>query len=207
MCFRRIVAVTLLAIAIGCTVYAACMWAFEPVAHYHAHATTAIFVGCILASIGYNTDTPKKPSKPEEPPTRPNGFSLIQLLCVLAIAILLMAIGLPAITSAYRSATTQAVDAKVREVAIEKMYEDRGLTFAEIYAVTAKAEWTRKGWAWPATDPIDPTKPYYFTPEHVAAQLELLGNPAFEVPHRTSAQALIDLGLPEPEAKKELGMQ
>lgn len=213
MNIRRITAVSFLIIAIACTAYAVYMWGWEPTPAYHAHAITAIAIGCVLASVGWKTEHPVK-AKPQEPTDRANGFSLVQTLVVIVIAAIIIGVLWPALTKAYRTTTTEAVDDALRTAAVEKMYEERGIQANEIYAATAKAEWARRGWAWPAHDPINPAIPYYYTSEHVAAQLQALfpdpnnpPNPPFTVPSRTSRQALIDQGLPEPEARKELGVR
>jgi type II secretory pathway pseudopilin PulG len=117
------------------------------------------------------------------------GFSLIETLMVACIAAVLIGLTL-FVLSDYRERHAGTIDAELREVAIDQIYEQRGITADEIWIASARAELARRG----LVGPLDLNR------QTLAVYVDASGpyDPALVIPDRYDPQTLAALGLTEP---------
>jgi prepilin-type N-terminal cleavage/methylation domain-containing protein len=121
------------------------------------------------------------------------AFSLIEILFVLCIVCICASLVVVA-TSDYRKGQAITRDARLRQVAIDQLYEQHAITADEIWLASARAELARRGLAGPTplnrqtlAVYVDATGPY---------------DPPLVVPDRYDPQTLAALGLDEPVFNK-----
>jgi prepilin-type N-terminal cleavage/methylation domain-containing protein len=117
------------------------------------------------------------------------GFTLIEVMFVICIMGIVGSLVVVA-TSDYGRGQAVTRDARLREVAIDQLYEQHALSADEIWLASARAELARRALAGPTplnrqtlAVYVDATGPY---------------EPAFIVPDRYHPQTLEALGLDEP---------
>ena len=117
------------------------------------------------------------------------GFSLIETLMVACIAAVLIGLTL-FVLSDYRERHADTIDAELRNVEIDQIYEQRGITADEIWLASARAELARRG----LVGPLDLNR------QTLAVYVDATGpyEPPFVVPDRYDPQTLAALGLDEP---------
>jgi prepilin-type N-terminal cleavage/methylation domain-containing protein len=117
------------------------------------------------------------------------AFSLIEILFVICIVGICASLVVVA-TSDYRKVQAISRDARLREVAIDQLYEQHALSADEIWLASARAELARRGL----------TGPTPLNRQTLAVYVDSTGpyEPAFVVPNRYDPQTLHALGLDEP---------